>query len=53
MRPDKLSFCVLALVVAASTAAGAPSILTAPVGLVNGELQVKVDLGVSSAGAVL
>ena len=53
MRPAGLSVCFLVVAMAGAAAAGAPAILTSPVGLVSGELQVDLDLGVSSTGATL
>ncbi len=53
MRPAGLSVCFLVVAMAVAAAAGAPAILTSPVGLVSGELQVDLDLGVSSTGATL
>lgn len=53
MRTGRLSVCLLVLGMTASVAEGAPGILTAPLGLESGELQVQVDLGVASTGATL
>ena len=54
MRTAQLSFFVLgAVAVAAVVAASGPAILTAPLGLVNGGLEVEVDLGGSSGPATL
>ncbi|MCJ7753297.1 MAG: hypothetical protein MUP13_01900, partial [Thermoanaerobaculales bacterium] len=54
MRTARLSFfAVAAVAVAAVAAAAGPAILTAPLGVVNGGLEVEVDLGGSTGPATL